>query len=171
MWRSAPSTCTSGACARRWSLAGSMRWCRQYAAQDTVSPPQPDCPAAGGFELLSRWAVTLAVADITDVQPVEYTAPHARTRVLRLDQDPRPIAADPRCCAGDRPARRAAVAGAHPGRAGCRRLALLETAQCAAAPHRTSAPGAAAGRRHLERTRPPAASWPKRNAQPQAPAR
>jgi Response regulators consisting of a CheY-like receiver domain and a winged-helix DNA-binding domain len=41
-WRSAPSTCTFGACARRWSRGSSTIWCRPCAAPATASRPASD---------------------------------------------------------------------------------------------------------------------------------
>src|ERR1700730_11805107 len=41
-WRSAPSTCISAACARRWNRSTPRTWCRPCAAPATGSPVPPE---------------------------------------------------------------------------------------------------------------------------------
>ena len=42
MSRNAPSTCTSGACARRWNPSAWKTWCRPCVVRAIASPRQPD---------------------------------------------------------------------------------------------------------------------------------
>lgn len=46
-WKSAPSTCTSAACARRWNRSAWKTWCRPCAARATVSLRPPDACRTG----------------------------------------------------------------------------------------------------------------------------